>query len=55
MKIDRREFLKGAGFALALPWLESAVMAAPNRIKRLVCLGNRTHVTVLDAHVLVFY
>jgi hypothetical protein len=28
------------GVVLALPWLESSMMAAPPRIKRLVCFGN---------------
>jgi len=38
--IDRRKFLQGMGVTLALPWLESSMMAAPTRIKRLVCFGN---------------
>lgn len=38
--IDRRKFLQGMGVTLALPWLESSMMAAPARIKRLVCFGN---------------
>jgi len=28
------------GVVLALPWLESSMMAAPARTKRLVCFGN---------------
>ena len=38
--IDRRKFLQGMGVTLALPWLESSMMAAPARIKRLACFGN---------------
>ena len=38
--IDRRKFLQGMGVTLALPWLESSMMASPARIKRLVCFGN---------------
>ena len=38
--IDRRKFLQGMGVTLSLPWLESSMMAAPARIKRLVCFGN---------------
>jgi len=38
--IDRRSFLQGVGVALALPWLESSMMAAPAKTKRLVCFGN---------------
>ena len=38
--IDRRRFLQGMGVVLALPWLESSMMGAPARTKRLVCFGN---------------
>ena len=38
--INRRRFLQGVGVSLALPWLDSSMMSAPVRIKRLVCFGN---------------
>ena len=34
---NRRRFLRGAGLALALPWLESLGVAAPLTRKRLAC------------------
>ena len=37
--LDRRKFLRGAGVALALPWMETFARAAskPARRKRLAC------------------
>ena len=44
-ELDRRQFLRGAGVALALPSLEGGVLRAAARAgepipRRLVCIGN---------------